>query len=219
MLGHSFEKLLSIASPPLLNVDDDIDMRILNAAGAHADDIAAVLGKRNGFFAFESALRFFPSRSVPISYGLEDWNDPKLWRFEYANLMEVFFFAEDIFGNQFCVSAGTICSFDPETGEVGELASSLEEWAKIILSDYDVLTGYNLAHEWQSKYGRLSGRNRLVPKIPFVTGGEFSLPNLVALEAVRGMRARGNFAQQIRSLPDGAKVRFMIPPLDEKPSS
>jgi hypothetical protein len=211
MLGSSFEKLLSIASPPLLNADDAVDLRVLKSAGAHANDLAMVLNKRNGFFAFEGALRFFPSRSVPISYGLLEWNDQELWRFEYDGLADrCFFFAEDMFGGQFCVSDGKIHTFDPETGQRSELANSLEEWAAAVLADYEVLTGYKLAHDWQAKYGKLAGRERLVPKTPFVTGGEFALSNLAALDAVKGMRARGNLACQIRDLPDGAKIRFVI---------
>jgi hypothetical protein len=211
MLGSSFEKLLSIASPSLLNADDAIDPRVLQSANVHANDFTVALRQRNGFFAFEGALRFFPSRSVPISYGLHEWNDRELWRFEYDDLTEgCFFFAEDVFGGQFCVSNGKICTFDPETGQRDKLANTLEEWAAAILADYEVLTGYKLAHEWQAKHGKLAGRDRLVPKTPFVTGGDFALSNLAAIDAVKGMRARGNLARQIRDLPEGTPIRFEI---------
>jgi hypothetical protein len=217
MLGPLFEKLLSIASPALLNSDDVVEMDALTLAGVHAGDFAIALNKRNGFFAFEGALRFFPSRSVPISYGLPEWNSWELWRFEYGDLTEgCFFFAEDIFGGQFCVLNGKICTFDPETGQREELANTLEEWAAAIFRDYEILTGYKLAHEWQSKHGKLVGRDRLVPKTPFVTGGAFALSNLAAFDAVNGMRARGNLARQIRDLPDGARVRFVLTPQSVK---
>jgi hypothetical protein len=212
MLASSFEKLLSIASPPLMNGGESLDFDLAKVVDAtYASDIAEALKSRNGFFAFEGALRFFPSRSVPISYGLGEWNSQELWRFEYRDLAKnCFFFAEDIFGGQFCVTESKICTFDPETGELLTIADTLEEWAAAVLSDYEVLTGYRLAHEWQTKKGKLAGRDRLIPKTPFVAGGEFAISNLAALDAAKSMRVRGNLALQIRGLPDGEKVRFDI---------
>src|SRR6266700_1804158 len=43
------------------------------------------------------------------------------------------------------------------------LASSLEEWAGLILLDYRFLTGHPLAHEWQVRNDRLPVNVRLVP--------------------------------------------------------
>lgn len=212
MLTPAVEKLLSISSPPLFNADQRVESSELHAGGGPlADDLAKILNARNGFFAFEGALRFFPSRSVPISYGMIEWNSQDLWRFEYAALAQgCLFFAEDIFGGQFAMADGKICTFDPETGQAAEVAADLEGWAAAILADYEVLTGYQLAREWQVKHGKLAGRDRLVPKTPFVLGGDFALSNLVAVDAVKGMRARGNLARQIRDLPDGAKIRYEV---------
>lgn len=180
-------------------------------AGTRAVDLAEILNARNGFFAFEGALRFFPSRSVPVSYGMIEWNGQDLWRFEYNDLTQgCLFFAEDIFGGQFAVVNEKICTFDSETGQIVEVAADFDRWAALILADYEVLTGYQLAREWQVKHGKLAGRDRLVPKTPFVLGGDFALPNLVAIDAVKGMRARGNLARQIRDLPDGAKIRYEV---------
>ena len=50
----------------------------------------------------------------------------------------------------------------------------------------------------------------LVPAVPFVLGGEYSLGNLRLADAVSGMRARGNLARQIRDLPDGAQIEFKV---------
>jgi hypothetical protein len=80
----------------------------------------------------------------------------------------------------------------------------------LILDDYEVLTGYPLAAEWQALNGRLPARQRLVPKVPFVAGGEFEIGNLYALDSVEGMCLRASLAVQIRDLPDGAKFRFTV---------
>ena len=49
-----------------------------------------------------------------------------------------------------------------------------------------------------------------MPKMPFVTGGEYAIQNLAAIEASRGMRFRGDLAVQIRDLPDGAQIRYSV---------
>jgi hypothetical protein len=173
--------------------------------------LRGVLGVCNGFYAFESALHVFPVGGDAMHMGLEHWNSPALWRFEYEDLAEgCWFFAEDVFGVQFCLKDEHIASFNPETGEVEPVADTLEEWAAKILKEYDCLTGYSLAHAWQQKNGALKPGMRLVPKVPFVLGGEFRVENLVVMDAVKGMRARGSLARQIRELPDGARIQYVI---------
>jgi hypothetical protein len=51
---------------------------------------------------------------------------------------------------------------------------------------------------------------RLVPKVPFVLGGEIEPGNVYSLNAKEGMRVRGELAVQIRDLPDGARVHYRI---------
>lgn len=168
-----------------------------------------LLSKKNGFYAFESALHVFPAASG--SQGLDGWNSASGWRTDYHGLADgCFFFAEDAFGGQFCLFNGSVVSFDPETGERNPLASSIEEWAQHILDDYEVLTGYSLAHEWQKENGPIPAGKRLVPKVPFVLGGEFKTENLFLIEADQGMRSRANLAVQIMNLPEGAEVSFKL---------
>jgi len=142
---------------------------------------------------------------------LEIWNSPELWRHEYGTLAEgLFFFAEDVFGNQFCFREGSVSLFDAETGDAEEVAKSLAEWAERILSEADVLTGHAFLRRWEATNGPLKRGARLVPRIPFVLGGAYDLPNLVQMRAVDGMRFRGNLARQIRDLPDGSQIEFRI---------
>ncbi|HKJ51573.1 MAG TPA: SMI1/KNR4 family protein, partial [Gammaproteobacteria bacterium] len=67
-----------------------------------------------------------------------------------------------------------------------------------------------LAHQWQVIHGQLPARKRLVPKIPFVAGGEFSIENLFLIDAVEGMKYRADIAIQIKDLPDGTQVKLNI---------
>ncbi len=102
--------------------------------------LTALLGARNGFFAFSRALHVFPSTlaNVPVMT-LEQWNAAPLWVGGYADAaVECLFFAEDIFGTQFCLSHGRVWSFDPETGDKTEVAATIDGWAATILADPDV---------------------------------------------------------------------------------
>lgn len=166
---------------------------------------------KNGFYCFESALHVFPVGSDAETMSLQEWNSDRLWRAEYVDLAAgCLFFAEDIFGVQFCFKHKAIQSFDPETGATTPFAEDLEDWARLILRDYDLYTGYGIAHAWQRSHGLLRAGYRLVPKIPFVMKGPFSLENLYELEAVKSMRFRASIALQIRNLPDGSRIHFKI---------
>lgn len=174
-------------------------------------EVLAMLRLRNGFFAFEGALHVLPAGGQPAVLTLEEWNSSHLWRDEYGDLADgLLFFAEDAFGNQFCLREDQVCLFDAETGQAEVIGSTIEDWAGRVLSDYELLTGFPLFHEWQMFHGRVPAGLRLLPVVPFVLGGEYALSNLRVGDAVSGMRARGNLARQIRDLPDGAQIEFRV---------
>lgn len=39
--------------------------------------------------------------------------------------------------------------FHAESGEIREVAATIEEWAGRILTEYEILTGHPFAHDWQ----------------------------------------------------------------------
>jgi hypothetical protein len=196
-------QLLEIASAPLCDAPGEV-------TGLPAP-VAALLARRNGFYAFEAALHVFPSRTVPQEFGVEAWNDPHMWRDAYPDLDPgAWFFGEDAFGCQFAFVDGGVHTFDPETGAFEALADTVEAWAAMVLSDFAVLTGQPLAHAWQAAYRPLAPGERLMPKVPFVLGGAFALDNLYAANTVESLRYRGDIAGQIRSLPDGTRIRLRI---------
>lgn len=207
----NLEKLLSSASSSLSDDEPALTDQLRSLAGSLADSLLSMLHERNGFYALESALHVFPSHSSQQELGLDKWNDGKLWRAEYRGIADdCLFFAEDVFGGQFCIKDNKVYTFDPETGALEFLADDIEGWAKAIVSDYEVLTGYPLAHQWQKQHGPLLAGKRLLPKIPFVAGGEFALNNLYLGDAVEGMKFRASIATQIKNLPDGATIKFNI---------
>jgi hypothetical protein len=183
----------------------------LNRFGEVGASIASVLKHKNGFFCFDSALRFFPSVTMESSWGITDWNKHDLWKADYNGLADdVFCFAEDLFGQQFVILEGKIGTFEPETGNVEIVASSLEQFASRILDDCNYMTGFGLGQEWQLSHGALHARHRLMAKRPFVLGGEYSAANLVSLESLRIMKNLGNLARQIHDLPNGAQIQFNV---------
>ena len=100
------------------------------------------------------------------------------------------FFAEDIFGHQFAIAGEKIVTFDLETGEQEGFADNLEAFATELFGEPSLHTGWPLAHEWQEKYSALPLGMRLVPRRPFVLGGDYVLENLIPVPETEGLRAR-----------------------------
>lgn len=205
------QKLLSISGGPLSRQPVKINLPEFGNFGSLGNELVELLTDRNGFYAFESALHVFPASSYEGEMTLSRWNSFGLWRNEYGVLAEgMLFFAENALGDQFCIHEGLVCNFDAETGEIKSLGKTLAEWAQSVLQNYKFLTAYPLLHQWQLKEGALPVGMRLMPKIPFVFGGGFTLENLYPINAVRGMKSRGNLAKQIKDLPDGTQIKFRV---------
>jgi hypothetical protein len=177
-----------------------------------AAGLGVLLGACNGFYAFESALHVFPSTATPSETSVAEWNEPELWRETFDAIGPGWCcFAEDVFGAQFAIGpTGVVGLLDPELGVIEHVADDVEAWAQRLLDDYEVLTGWPLAHEWQVANGPLRAGRRLIPKVPFVLGGAFSIDNLYAADAVSAMRYRGELAAQMRHLPHGSSVTLRI---------
>ncbi len=212
-MGPNIRKLLEIGGPALAgnpsSPGEDFGSLPL------ATELWELLSHRNGFLAFESALVVRPS-SATFQDGtpttpVEAWNEPQLWTGRYEDLTDgCLFFAQDVFGGQFALTSRGVVSFDPETGETEHIGASLEEWAGELLRDYETMTGFPLAREWQRLHGRLPPRHILAPKRPFVLGGEYTLENLYLADEVRSLEARAAVALQIRDLPDGATITLEV---------
>lgn len=202
--GSALQQLLAISTPALSTA------RVESDPGGSAE-LASMLARRNGFYAFESALHVRASTMTVNEHGLDEWNRPDLWRDAYPGLGdEWFFFGEDALGGQFALGSGGVSMFDPESGEVEPLAPSIELWAERILDDHEVLTAWPLAHDWQARNGPLRRGRRLVPKTPFMLGGAFDVANLYDAEVTESLRNRGEIASQMAGLPDGAAIQLRV---------
>lgn len=208
---RSLAKLASIGSDPICRRPPNIAPTLMADAGVLGEQLGAILDRKNGFLAFESALHVLGAGNdcKPSVVDLNRWNALTCWRAEYEDqAMGCVFFAEDLFGEQFAIRGDRVVQFDPETGETAEFAEDLEQWAAVILERYEFVTGFPLAHAWQVQNGPLPLGKRLLPKVPFVLGGAYELDNLVATDAIESMRMRARLAKRLRGLPDGAKLKF-----------
>jgi len=197
--------LLSISSEALSSLTGD-DARL----PGYPVDIQALLATRNGFSAFESALVVFPTTESVGVPGIRAWNSPTGWRSFYGDVLspEDSCFAHDLFGVQFVMTKKGVARMNPETGEFRSYADTLEGWAERLLEHFEEDTAWTLAHEWQLIHGVLPPQMRLLPKLPFVLGGEFEAHNLIAVECHQAMTQWGRFYTSIRNVPDGSPLRF-----------
>jgi hypothetical protein len=176
------------------------------------EELCRMLSDKNGFYAFESALHVFPLCTHREHMSLQHWNDAATWKSAFGESLvdSIVCFAQDVVGEQFAIVGDKVVGFSAESGEIRPLANTIDEWACRILTEYEVLTAYPLAHEWQVRFRLLREGERLVPKKAFIFGGDYAVDNLYALEAVAAMRLRGDIYRQIRHLPDGAKVSISV---------
>jgi hypothetical protein len=211
-MSKNLARLLSVASEPISSTPAIGELSRLPAlSGSRGQELMSLLGSRNGFYTFESALLVRPLDFDASPLGIFQWNNAALWRSEYkADLGVVVFFAEDIFGVQFCIKDDSVNSFNPETGEFKVIAASLEDWSGWVMEDSKTRTGWPLAHFWQLRQGALKLGTRLLPKVPFVLEGRFEIENLYELNDVEGMRFRASIANQLRDCPDGSKVVLKV---------
>ena len=204
-IGRSLARLIARSSSAVSN-SAVLDL----PKGRIGEELAEILAERNGFYGFESAL--FLRGTGDAESQLAGWNREGLWRDHYGPLAQgLFFFGEDLFGTQFAVEGDAVVSFEPETGERTVIASSLEDWADQLFDDWNQMTGYSIAHAWQTLHGRLPSGKRLVPRVPFVMNGSYDLGNLALVDDAVAMRARGDLALQIHDLPDGTPAQFRLP--------
>ena len=169
-----------------------------------------LLAAHDGLIALDSGLRCFgiTTRVLP---SIASWNSPDGWRSAYRTLADgLLFFAEDVFGNQFCYEERGIVRFHAETGEREFMADSFEEWLQAVLSDPDEELGRWLLREWRRPGNTVQPEQHLCPKMPFVTGGPFEPSNLYALDRNESMTFKGDFAWQIRNVPTGGKIRMKV---------
>lgn len=174
------------------------------------EDLVAFLRLHNGVIAFNGGLRCFGLTSGPLP-DIASWNDIAGWRGSYRMLADgLEFFAEDALGNQFAYEGERVVRFLAETGERELMGDSFAGWIGRFLEDPEAQLSLWLLRDWTSKGGVLDPGDHLCPKIPFVAGGSCDASDLYTLDRNKSMSFKGDFAWQIRNVPEGGKVRLKV---------
>lgn len=203
----AIDTLLNCAGPEICPLVGDTS--IFSDHGGIGESLAALLRRRNGFYAFDDALLVRPLHSEDHPIGLLEWNAPRLWKSEYRSPEKIgLCFAEDLFGNQHFLLDGSVWTFEPETAAAVRVGGTLEEWAGRIMADCDYLTARPLAVKLAKIHGALPRGKRLLPKLPFVTGGAFEIENMYCVSDLEGMGFRASISNQIAHIPDGESIIF-----------
>lgn len=206
------ETLIQTAGPALIQTPPEVPQFMQDSQNPRMQELLQLLQLKNGFFAFKSALHVFPAYAPPEGLmSLVEWNQPDLWRQGYGEMArDCLFFAQDLFGVQFCIYQEEIYSFDPETGDKEKMGATLEDWATEILKDPNLTTGFSLAKKWIQAQDYMKPNERLVPIQAFVLGGAFDLDNLQAQDAVQAMRSRAQLALQIQQVEDDQDIQIHL---------
>ncbi|MEU3496424.1 SMI1/KNR4 family protein [Kitasatospora cineracea] len=206
---HSaLERLLDLARGPM---GPRVELDLGTDRGPLAE-LAALLGRMNGFFAFNGGIQVYRVGDEGLGPELLDWNGADTWKSGYQGLADaVFCFGQDLFGVQFGIVDGArVVSFDPETAATDDLGDSLEDWAAWLLADPDVNGAHSFAHAYMQANGPLPVDRRLVPRQPFVLGGGYTHDNLRPEDAATAMRLRGPLVHATRDLPDGSRIKLTV---------
>ena len=110
-------------------------------------------------------------------------------------------------GEPFFIIKGEIIKYSPESGE-REVVGSAKNFDPIKLDDY--WTAKPLLEEWEQNNGHLEEGKILIPKIPFVLGGDYSHENLAAVSTLDGLDFYLDLRRQIKDLKDGETIVLKV---------
>ncbi|GLK51569.1 hypothetical protein GCM10017621_10770 [Maricaulis virginensis] len=119
-------------------------------------------------------------------------------------------FAFDAYGMPFIYRDDEFGHLDYGTGKIDPMGRSVTDWARILIEDFALFTGWPLVEAWQKEHGGLPVGSRLFPCRPFFLGGDYKTSNLRAVSIADGFGAAAQIYNQTKDLPDGAKVEIVV---------
>src|SRR5258708_2436810 len=136
MMTPALSKLLRISSEATAALKPDTAQMagFLQQWRTVGKKLQRLLPGRNGFWSYESSLLVRPFASTVPPLGVLEWNEKQLWKGCYTcDLDHTLFFSEDAFGCQYCLADDKVKLFDPETGQLENVADSLDGWAQVVI--------------------------------------------------------------------------------------
>jgi hypothetical protein len=149
------------------------------------------------------------------SHNIKTWNSHELWKHAYGKLVsEYFFFAEDIFGNQFGYRiddpSGNVFMFWVDDGRVESFADDFWEFVEFTIFDFEIFGKMRkLADDFQhSTPLERKSLHHLSYKVPILLGGNAGdIGNLEIIESVANLTFLGQLVSQCQAFPPGTKIK------------
>lgn len=161
--------------------------------------------------------RFF-SEDFPTAGGVLRWNSAALWRQAWHGLSpQLFFFGEDIFGNQLTLVPGheNVFLWNHENSELVDLlldpATLLETVLQSGLGWIDFYVPEMLAIG-QAKLLDVPETCHLHWTQPLILNGPITLANTSVLEAISHLKFHAQLWIQLRELPPGTEINIKRKP-------
>jgi hypothetical protein len=201
-----------------------LDLPHLTFSGPPVDDasvldrlpmaLRAALEARNGCLAYRGALHVRGACLQPAWHSLRNaMSGAQSFQALYPQLdPECVPFAEDAFGDQFLLRGTRVWHLTAETGEVAEVASSVEGFFDEVLTDIAGVLGYEPTRAVNLVGGELVAGKLISVYPPFVLDAGDAGRSFRAVEALEVRASLAAFAAQIRELPDGATVQIKVVP-------
>ncbi len=165
----------------------------------------------NGGYFYNNSLLVFGF----AEYEENQWNSVymnTILNDNYQKLVgELYFFAQDIFGNPFAFRGKEVVFLNLESAEIEVIANNFNDWLDELNNDIDFYTGKSLALELNTiQRTQLTNNKRLSPKYPFILGGEYMLDNLVLKSYKENIIYNAEIANQVYNLPEGSEIKIKI---------
>ncbi len=174
--------------------------------------ISPLLSMANGFVTKQRAFRVFGTEGDNIVPSLRSWNASE-WKQNYGAFADwLYFFAEDIFGNQYSFKHNKddseVLRFACEGGEIRRLKGGLEELVAAFAdpSDSDLLDWPLIEAAFQQDL-RPGPNEHLAFELPLISGGAYGISNLTTEDIDLHLGVLSQLTVQIAASKAGAPIR------------
>lgn len=170
-------------------------------------------GQSNGGLTKGGYFHFFGTGG-PAWHDVVAWNAPDIWKSSYEiDLSNLFFFSEDVFGNQFGFDLSSesenVFLFWVDDGRLEHFAESVEEFLNYTVYGVETFREMKQLYERfpESRGGSKLPLQHLSYKIPILLGGQSDSPlNLEYSDPIQHLRLLGQIVTQCKKLGHGTKV-------------
>jgi hypothetical protein len=177
------------------------------------ENLRYFLENYNGGYTKDCYVHFF-GRLGPPGHNIFEWNSSEWWKQYFGLGNNWFFFAEDVFGNQFGVNLTQpelgFFMLWVDDGRLEPFAPDFENFVEFTIFDYAIFGRMRGLSEnfYQVMGGRVPRFHHIAYKKPILLGGDASdVDNLETAEALGHIRLLGQIVHQVKQFPIGTKIK------------